>query len=351
MKQPSVLVLGNTTVDHVLSMPEPIQSDAKLNAKTYEVYAGGQASNVAAGLALLGHDVGFIGRFGDDSGAAISKRSFQEIGIDLSLSSTVSGCRHHFACILVNGSDRMIAMYRDPRLSLDDTEVPLDTVARCAAVYTDGHEGAASLRLAEKAARSGTPLIIDIEVVTPDTEALARLADHVVAPAEIVLRLGRESDLRNAMRSILAAGPTCVVATMGHRGSAGLETGSAELELVPAAHIVPEGRTFRDARRPESMVQHSPQPAGHTRARSRAPHSSPRMNCSSDRWSAPSPVTALIAAQPTHSMQDSSTGLASRACCAIASSVGMPVPSKTMASSGLPSNSRNPACAPAAEIE
>jgi sugar/nucleoside kinase (ribokinase family) len=203
MKQPSVLVLGNTTVDHVLSMPEPIQSDAKLNAKTYEVYAGGQASNVAAGLALLGHDVGFIGRFGDDSGAAISKRSFQEIGIDLSLSSTVSGCRHHFACILVNGSDRMIAMYRDPRLSLDDTEVPLDTVARCAAVYTDGHEGAASLRLAEKAARSGTPLIIDIEVVTPDTEALARLADHVVAPAEIVLRLGRESDLRNAMRSIL----------------------------------------------------------------------------------------------------------------------------------------------------
>lgn len=234
MKTLRVLVLGNVTVDHVLSTHGLPEADTKINATGYEVYAGGQAANVAATLALLGFDVRFAGRFGDDPGGVLNRQAFAKLGVDLGLSQTVENCRHHFACILVSGRQRTITMYRDPRLGLDSLEIPQDQVSQCAAIYTDGHEGPASLRLAAQARRAGVPVIADMEAIGADSAALVALTDHLIAPLQIVQQLGGHDDIVEALRAVRALGPSNVVATMGVKGAAGLAEGADRPEFVAA---------------------------------------------------------------------------------------------------------------------
>lgn len=234
MIRQGVLVLGNNTIDHVFAMAAPLPPNAKANARSYRAHAGGQAANMAVALALLGEQVAFAGSFGDDGGAVFCRQAFEAAGIDLGLSVTVPDCRQHLACILVAGDQRGIVMYRDPRLALDDLVLPPEAVAARAAVYSDGHEGPASERLARLAAETATPLIVDIEVVTAHTVVLAASAGHVVAPAEIVRRLGGSDDLPTALRTLLKGGPQAVVATMGGDGALGLSREHGEPVAVPA---------------------------------------------------------------------------------------------------------------------
>ncbi|GAA0713867.1 carbohydrate kinase family protein [Dokdonella soli] len=229
------LVLGNTTVDHVFRVAGGLAPDAKVQSERYDVYAGGQGANVASTLSLLDLDVMFAGAFGDDVGARVSREAFATTGVDLGLATTVSDCRHHAACILVAGCNRTIVMYRDPRLSMDHFAISAAAVAGCAVVYTDGHEAAASLHLARLAAETGTPLAMDIEVLTQQTMVLATFAGHLIAPLEIVRRLAQREDPAEAVRVLSGKGPVSVVATMGARGSVGVAVGDDAVVHMPAA--------------------------------------------------------------------------------------------------------------------
>lgn len=119
-RQRRVLVIGNNTVDLVFRMPGTISPDRKSQAESLAVYAGGQAANVAHGLAILGIPVEYVGAFGDDEDSALSRRSLEDVGMSLTGSISVPGCPAHRAAILVDSltGSRSIVMYKDKRLHL-----------------------------------------------------------------------------------------------------------------------------------------------------------------------------------------------------------------------------------------
>jgi sugar/nucleoside kinase (ribokinase family) len=234
VSRPRVLVVGNTTIDHVFTFDRQPAADEKLQATSYAACAGGQAANVAATLAMLGLEVVFVGPFGDDAGAVESLRAFAAIGVDTRWAPRVADCRHHVASILVAGDRRSIAMYRDPRLTLDGFRFPEAALEGCAAVYTDGHEIAASLELARIATGRTIPLVMDIETATSATRRLAGSAGHLIAPADILCRLTGRDTVADALHAAAASGPVAVVATLGAQGASGLCAGDDAAIDVPA---------------------------------------------------------------------------------------------------------------------
>jgi sulfofructose kinase len=230
-----VLVVGYTIADHVFTLAEPLRPDGKTSAAAFGKYDGGQAANVSATMATLGLRVAFLGAFGDDGPAIASHASLRKLGVDLSLSRNVSDCPHHLACVLVHGAQRFIAMYKDPRLSLRGLSIPHQFAQECAAMYSDGYEGEAALKLARCAAAFQKPFICDIEVFEPYTNELVSLATHVIAPLSMLLQLTGASDVESALVAMLARGPRAVVATCGADGAVGLESRGGRVIEVSAS--------------------------------------------------------------------------------------------------------------------
>jgi sugar/nucleoside kinase (ribokinase family) len=232
--QAPILVIGNTSADQVFTLTGALPHDGKVAADGYALHPGGQAANVAATLAMLGLPVRFIGPFGDDGHGRASRAAFDALGVDWGLSPIVPGCPHHLACILVSGAARSIVSYKDPRLNLDAWPVDAAAVGGARAVFTDGYEASASLRLAETAKRLGKTVMADMEVFVPGSRDLLALVDHLIAPAAIIHSLGESDDLNTALSHVMSLGPSTVVATRGAAGSLGLAAGMVSPVSVPA---------------------------------------------------------------------------------------------------------------------
>lgn len=229
-----VLALGNTIADHVFRLSEPPRQDGKVHARGFEIFPGGQAANTACAMALLGLSVSFAGVFGDDTGGQLCRAAFEARGIDLSGSRIIAHCPHHFASVWVWGATRSIVMYRDPRLTFDLNQPSLRQVAACDAVYCDGQDIPASLRLARLAKQVAVPVVIDLEDASPAAAMLAAEATHVVAPEEVILALADQVNLTQALQTLLNRGPACVVATRGAEGSVGMDHRSPVPVICPA---------------------------------------------------------------------------------------------------------------------
>lgn len=229
-----VLVIGNNTVDHVFSLRTAVVPGTKMAADAYRPFAGGQAANAAVDMALLGLDVSFVGAFGDDAWGQFSAAAFRAAGVAIDHSVVVAGCPQHVAVVLAEATRSTIAMHGDAKLALDATTLPADVVASCAAVYTDGHEIDASLRLAWLAARTAVPLVSDLEIVTSASRRLIAATTHLVAPAYVVCEAAGTDEVEEALRAIVSMGPIAAVATRGEAGAVAFDEADGVVR-VPAA--------------------------------------------------------------------------------------------------------------------
>ena len=230
----SFLVVGNTAADLVFTVSAPLPRDGKAAADGFVVRPGGQAANVAATLAMLGHGIRFLGPFGDDSHGVASRKALEDLGVDTRFSPTVAGCPHLVACVLVSGEGRSVVSYKDPGLVLDASKLDQAVIGDAQAVFTDGFEVPASLAVARLARRMGRTVFADMEVFLPGSLELVELADHLIAPADIVRELGEHDDLPLALAHVLSMGPSAAVATHGREGAVGLARGMGKALTVPA---------------------------------------------------------------------------------------------------------------------
>ena len=109
--RPRVLVIGNNTIDLVFSNVDNVALNSKSIASKFDVYAGGQAANVAYSLQCLGAQVSYVGIFGNDNFGVLSKNSLEEIGIETDHSNTLD-LPNQIAVILVDkAGNRSIVMH------------------------------------------------------------------------------------------------------------------------------------------------------------------------------------------------------------------------------------------------
>lgn len=245
MSRRSVLAIGNTIMDTMLTVSH-IPVDEKISVKTKKTYVGGQGANAAQALALLGANVSFMTRLGDDSEGHTAMNAYEKLGMDLTHKVVVPGAHTSVAAVLVatdKAHHRSCLIYDDPKLLGSPTSEPVDAAlhrlssGHFDAVYTDGWQIDLALPIARAAKKLSVPIVADIEALTAETRELADLATVLIAGASVIKALAGQDDVRHAVLSLVNRCPgRVVVATEGEGGSYGAAHGE-EVIYVPALEV------------------------------------------------------------------------------------------------------------------
>lgn len=77
-----ILTLGDLLLDVIVRLGQPLAEGADADAVT-RLGPGGQAANVAAWIAELGGEAGFLGKRADDEAGGIAARALERYGVDV----------------------------------------------------------------------------------------------------------------------------------------------------------------------------------------------------------------------------------------------------------------------------
>ena len=229
-----VVCLGELLIDFV-----SLESGVSLEqAPAFQKAPGGAPANVAVGLAKLGHEVGFIGKVGDESFGHFLANVLQENGVDISGLSFDSETRTMLAFVsLTSEGERDFMFYRHPSadMRLTPEDIPENLIEQ-AAIF---HYG--SISLISEPCRSATYRALDIAresgvLISYDPnprlglweneqrakqEILAGMssADLVKVNDDELEFLTGTRKLEDGAKKLLTIGPKLVVVTLGGEGS------------------------------------------------------------------------------------------------------------------------------------
>lgn len=220
-----VLGLGNSCVDHLLTVPRFPGPGGKLPVRDSRQQPGGQVATAMVACARLGLRTGICLRTGADAYGELQRRALAAAGVRLDYARMLPGVPSAVAYILVEESsgDRSVLWSTDPRLAVRPEELPAigrGPLAHLRAVYVDGKDPAAAGALAGDARAHGLPVISDIDAPDPACAAIiAGVTDFIGNEEFIEAYTGCGASLEAGLRAIAAQGPRMVCATLGPRGA------------------------------------------------------------------------------------------------------------------------------------
>ncbi|MEO7190532.1 MAG: carbohydrate kinase family protein [Vicinamibacterales bacterium] len=231
-----IAVFGENSLDFVAleSLDAPIAQ--KKTLRGFERHVGGQAATAAVACARQGVRVRYAGVFGTDDWGEVVRAQLAREGV------SVAAIEHHqsasrIAVVIVDpAGERMVYEYRDPRLRLADPAPVVAAVSDSRILLLDATDLAVSIACAESARRAGIRTIVDVDRVAPETEALLRLIDVIIAPEAFVLAYSGAATVEAGLHEMFAdLRPAVVVATLGPRGSVAV---ADELEVRTPGFVV-----------------------------------------------------------------------------------------------------------------
>ncbi len=122
-----VICVGSATIDCFVKLPvdfKEIKHGSKLLIEDIALLTGGGGTNVAAGLAKLNVNTGFIGEVGEDLSASMIRHDLEKRGVKFLVK---QHSRHSTAYSVVlesEGSDRAILVYKGASSYLTPDELP-----------------------------------------------------------------------------------------------------------------------------------------------------------------------------------------------------------------------------------
>ncbi len=220
-----VLGLGNSCVDHLLTVPRFPGRGGKLPVRHSALQPGGQVATAMVACARLGLRVGMCLRTGADLYGEIQRRALAAAGVGLDYARIVPDAPSAVAYILVEeaSGDRSVIWSTDPRLAVRPEELPAlgeGALRDLRAVYVDAKDLEAARALAAAARARGLPVISDIDFPEADCAALiAEVTDFIGNEEFVSAYTGCGPALEDGLRRLAAQGPGMVCATLGPRGA------------------------------------------------------------------------------------------------------------------------------------
>lgn len=220
-----VAVVGEAAVDFVVQVDRlPARGDFAL-ARTYGRFAGGNAGNVAAGLARLGARVSFFGQLGDDRNGRFLARAFERSGVDTSNILWVPGYETPTCLVLVErGGSRVIIGLPRTATKTDVHEFDLDLVHRSRCLFIGpSHTGLAREIMAAvdlpHTLRCYAPGGLCHYLESAELTPVLRDIDILFLNEAEALALTGAAALDLALAQLSSAGPELIVVTSGKRGA------------------------------------------------------------------------------------------------------------------------------------
>lgn len=242
-----VFVIGSINQDFVLSVerrPRPGETvtDAQLSKGN-----GGKGANQAAAAALLGADVKFLGRVGDDGFGEPLVEALADKGVDTSLIEAASDSSTGTAFITVtpDGENEItVAPGANRRLTTEDVDDASGSIGGARVLVAQMEVSAEIvLRAVEVATQLGTRPLVNLAPPSEVPRALLEKLDPlVVNEHEAAFLLGEEVEgvqgALDATSDLLALGPKSVVVTVGESGAVFADGQSSQHVPSPKVDVV-----------------------------------------------------------------------------------------------------------------
>ena len=229
-----VVCAGVAVIDYVFAIERPSWG-RKARATAFAAVVGGCAANGSVAIARLGARSRLVTSLGgpaghDHVGDEILARLAEE-HVDCSAVMRQSNVTSPISSILVDrAGERSIVTYRDPHFQAtppNDNDAD-EIVAGAAAMLVDDHYPAFVLPLVEAARRRGIPVIIDIEKMNPEIEALSAKCSHLVFSADGARELAGTDNLERALQRIAKQTQNFVAITNGGEEMLFIEKGAPQ---------------------------------------------------------------------------------------------------------------------------
>ena len=242
-----VFVVGSINQDFVLSVQRRPAPGETVTDATLSTHNGGKGANQAAAAALLGADVTFLGRVGDDGFGEPLVRSLADKGVDTSLVQEVSGSSTGTAFITVtpDGENAItVAPGANRHLSAEDVDDASGPIGEAQALVAQMEiPPEVVLRAVEVAAGHGTRALVNL---APPFEVPRTLLENldplVLNEHEAAFLLGERVEgvegAISAASELLSLGPASVVVTIGESGAVFSSGESAKHLAAPSVEVV-----------------------------------------------------------------------------------------------------------------
>ncbi|HWQ46448.1 MAG TPA: carbohydrate kinase family protein [Longilinea sp.] len=219
-----VVVLGAAAVDIVARVTEMPRKDSIIFADSCEAFPGGAGANVASGIARLGRQVTFLGKFGSDENGKLLRDAFEKDGVDTSAIITVEGepSARCFIPIDANG-DRWIFALGGTALLESVDEVNTAKIQTARVLYVAEAFTAVAQKAFHTARQAGAVVVycpggVVMWADRSEMEGLMRQTDVLILSRAEATAFSGNEDIEKALSYFEKIGPRVVVITLGGEG-------------------------------------------------------------------------------------------------------------------------------------
>jgi len=181
---------------------------------------GGPVSTALAALARLGAHVAYLGPLGDDPSGQYLLQRYEDAGIDTRHIEIQPGRRTPACIVLVEEEtgQRSINTYRGDLQSIQITDAMCDDLRSTRFLHIDGHFIEAVEPAAKMVHEAGGQVVFDANRPRRHIERHLACTDILIAASSFPKAATGISDLSEASRRLMEAGPSTVVTTLGADG-------------------------------------------------------------------------------------------------------------------------------------
>jgi ribokinase len=158
---------------------------------------------------------------GDDAEGRAALEPLRAAGVDVSHVRSHTGVPSRTAQIWVErgSGERAVLGCRDPRLVLEEADLPLEIVRSARLLHLDTSDPRPAATAARAAHEAGIPVVLDADAPGAGLAELLPLVDFPVVSRAFAETLFGTSRVREALERLLAAGARMAVVTLGDRGA------------------------------------------------------------------------------------------------------------------------------------
>lgn len=238
---PEVVVVGDIDTDNFYIVPAiPTWDEGILVTEVYE-RPGGKGANTASALSRLGIDTGMLSACGDDQFGAIAIGGLKNNRVDTAGVTIIPGGKTYYCIMMLDPSGEKAILVIDtgliypPKYVLQNQLTYLLTARHAHFIGIDPLRMAGTMKAAKEA---GQTVSVDLDAAYQGLDACEQAikwADIVFVNRQGAGTLFPDSDIDEALRKLLALGPSIAVITSGKKGACASD--GSKIDHVPAFKV------------------------------------------------------------------------------------------------------------------
>ena len=222
-----VVGLGSNALDLLGVIDGHPAPDTKSVLRDFDVQGGGMIATAMVACARLGLRARYVGKFGDDYWARLSRRLLARDGVDVRYALRAPGSVGHVSMMLIDARTGLRTGFfrRPPAYAIRPSELDRAVMTSGRLLHVDGVDPEAAATAIRWAREAGMRVSMDGERVVEGIDAVWPAVDLLVANPRFVTQVTERDGLEDGLRALAARGPARVAITRAADGAIGLEGG------------------------------------------------------------------------------------------------------------------------------